>query len=77
MLYDNEEVFCSCGRGVQGGGGSASKISHGPLLVCRVDRLTDEHRQELLPWIRMFADDVLMCGEVQAGGSGKVRIPCA
>ena len=46
-----------CGRGVQGGGGTASRI-----FFAKMDRLTDEVRQES-PWTVMYADDIVVCSE--------------
>ena len=59
-IDDNGEVCCRCDREVQGGGGTASRISSEPLLVAMVmDRLTDEVRQEP-PWTMMSGDDFMM-----------------
>ena len=50
-------------RCLQGGGGTASRISTEPLLVYYGDdKLTDEVRQES-PWTMMFSDDIVICTE--------------
>lgn len=40
-LQGSSEVCCRCDRGVEGGGGSASRISSEPLLVRYVDGQAD------------------------------------
>lgn len=43
--------------------GAHQRSAVGPFLFALViDRLADEHRQDLPPWTAVFADDVPMCG---------------
>lgn len=59
---DKEAARCAVGfdRGVEGRGGSMSRISSEPLVAMWMDRLTEEVRQDS-PWTMTFADDIAVC----------------